>query len=100
MSRLQSKDNIYSAGFLNVNYLKFVFAVILYLIVEVLISVVLCYTVKTVACFFIPVVALITLIVFCNWIIMYWKFPEYCKKTMEGLYEDKLGIMLNPANTN
>lgn len=55
MSRLQSKDNIYSAGFLNVNYLKFVFAVILYLIAEVLISVELCYTVKTVACFFIPV---------------------------------------------
>lgn len=100
MSRLQSKDNVHSAGFLNVNYFKFVFVVILYLIVEAFISVVLCYTVKTVAYLFVPVVALITLIVFCNWIMMYWKFPEYCKKTMEVLYEDKLGIMLNQTNTN
>lgn len=97
MSDIQSKNNVFHSGCMNVNYIKMFFAIILYFIIETLLSVILYYAVKTVALYFIPVIASITLFVLGNWIIMWWNLPKYCKNKLESLYQEKLGITIKDS---
>ena len=65
--------------------------------IETLLSVILYYAVKTVALYFIPIMASMTLFVLGNWIIMWWNLPKYCKGTLESLYQEKLGITIKDS---
>lgn len=94
MSTIQSKDNVCTKGYLNVNMLKMVFAVALYCTVEVPLCI-LWYSIigyEILFYIYIIVVSIISLFLMYNWIVMWWKLPKHYRKELENLYKNKLNV--------
>lgn len=96
MSKIQSKDNIFTQGYLNVNMLKMIFAVLLYCAIEIPLCVLWKSIVGFGLCFTIYIfsVLIISLFLVYNWIAMWWRLPKHYRKVLKELYEDKLNINL------
>ena len=92
MLKIQSKDNIFTKGYLNVNILKMVFAVLLYFAVEIP----LCFLWYTIVGsgiafkIYSGCVIAFTAFLMYNWIVMWWRLPKHYRKELEDLYKAKL----------
>ena len=96
MSIIQSKDNVFTKGYLNVNMLKMVFAIALYCTVEVPLCILFHVIVGNIFLFHIYsiVLILISLFLIYDWLIMWWKLPKHYRSQLETLYKNKLDIRL------
>lgn len=91
MSNIQSRKNVIKTGCININYLKMVFAILIYLLVQTILLFVVCYTVKVVVIYII-FVGCVSVVAWGNWILMWWRVPKYCKNQLEHMYKEKLEI--------
>ena len=96
MSIIQSKENVFTKGYLNVNMLKMVFAIALYCTVEVPLVILWHSIVGSTHSFYIYIVILICVSLFLmyNWIIMWWRLPKHYRTQLEKLYKNKLNIRI------
>lgn len=94
MSTIQSKDNVFTKGYLNVNILKMVFAIALYCTVEVPLCILWYFIIGYEIPFFvyIAIVTGVSLFLMYNWIIIWWRLPKYYRKELKKLYKNKLNI--------
>lgn len=96
MSIIQSKDNVFTEGYLNVNMLKMVFAVALYCTVEIPLCILWYSIIGCGILFYIYIIIMmvISLFLMYNWIIMWWRLPKHYRKELEKLYKNKLNIRI------
>lgn len=96
MSVIQSKDNVFTKGYLNVNMLKMVFAIALYCTVQIPLCILLHSVVGNTTLFYVYTIILICISLFLiyDWIIMWWRLPKHYRKQLEELYRNKLNIRL------
>lgn len=96
MAKIQSKDNVFTEGYLNVNMLKMVFAFILYCVVEILLCM-LWYSVvgeNNLFYWYVMIISIVSLFLVYNWIIMWWRLPQHYRKELETIYKIRLNIRL------
>lgn len=91
MSNIQSRKNVIKTGCIKINYLKMVFAILIYLLVQTILLFVVYYTVKVVVIYII-FVGCVSVVAWGNWILMWWRVPKYCKNQLEHMYKEKLEI--------
>lgn len=96
MAKIQSKDNIFTKGYLNVNILKTVFAIILYFVVEIPLCMLWYSVVGKTALFYwyIAIVLIVSIFLIYDWIIMWLKLPNHYRKELETIYKNRLNIRL------
>lgn len=96
MEQIQSIQNKRTAGYFNINLLKGAAAVVLYIIVEVLLGILWSFTFDNSIVTLVYWVTLFALsaLILANWLIMWRNLPEYYKRNLTDLYENKLQIKL------
>ena len=96
MSIIQSKDNVFTKGYLNVNMLKMAFAIALYCTVEVPLAILWLSIVGNNYLFYAYLIILICVSLFLmyNWIMMWWRLPKHYRRQLEELYKNKLNISI------
>lgn len=94
MAKIQSKDNRFTKGYLNVNLIKMIFAIILYLVVEVPLCLLWYLIVGYTWTFYLYIIVLasISLFLMYDWIIMWWRLPKHYREELRKLYNNKLSI--------
>lgn len=96
MAKIQSKDNVFTKGYLNVNMLKMAFATILYCVVEIPLCI-LWYSIigkNSLFYCYVIIVSIISLFLVYDWIVMWWKLPKHYRKELETIYKNRLNIRL------
>lgn len=96
MAKIQSKDNVFTKGYLNVNMLKMVFAIILYCVVEIPLCM-LWYSVVGKNYMFYSyaiIITIVSLFLVYDWIVMWWRLPQHYRKELETIYKNRLNIRL------
>ena len=96
MAKIQSKDNVLTKGYLNVNMLKMVFAIILYCVVEIPLCM-LWYSVvgkENLFFWYVIIVVIVSLFLVYDWIIMWWRLPKHYREELETIYKKALNIRL------
>ena len=96
MAKIQSKDNVFTKGYLNVNMLKMAFATILYCVVEIPLCT-LWYSIigkNSLFYCYVIIVSIISLFLVYDWIVMWWKLPKHYRKELETIYRNRLNIRL------
>jgi uncharacterized membrane-anchored protein YitT (DUF2179 family) len=96
MAKIQSKDNVFTKGYLNVNMLKMAFATILYCVVEIPLCI-LWYSIigkNSLFYCYVIIVSIISLFLVYDWIVMWWKLPKHYRKELETIYRNRLNIRL------
>lgn len=96
MSKIQSKDNVFTKGYLNVNMLKMVFAIILYCVVEIPLCM-LWYSIvgeNNLFYLYVIIISIVSLFLVYDWIIMWWRLPQHYRKELETIYKNRLNIRL------
>lgn len=96
MAKIQSKDNVFTKGYLNVNMLKMAFATILYCVVEIPLCT-LWYSIigkNSLFYCYVIIVSIISLFLVYDWIVMWWKLPKHYGKELETIYKNRLNIRL------
>lgn len=94
MAKIQSKDNCFTKGYLNVNLIKMIFAIILYLVVEIPLCLLWYLIVGYTWLFYLYIFILISISLFLmyDWIIMWWRLPKHYREELRKLYNNKLNI--------
>lgn len=96
MAKIQSKDNVFTKGYLNVNMLKMIFAIILYCVVEIPLCMLWYSVVEKNYLFYwyVIIISIVSLFLVYDWIIMWWRLPQHYRKELETLYKNRLNIRL------
>lgn len=96
MAKIQSKDNIFTKGYLNVNMLKMVFAIILYCVVEIPLCILWYSIVGNINFFYcyVAIISLLSLFLVYDWLVMWWRLPSHYRNELEKIYENRLNIRL------
>lgn len=96
MAKIQSKDNIFTQGYLNVNMLKMIFAITLYCVVEIPLCI-LWYSVignDDLFYWYVVIVLGVSLFLVYDWIIMWWRLPKHYREELETIYKNRLNVRL------
>lgn len=96
MARIQSKDNLFTNGYVNVNMIKMVFAFALYFIVEIPLCILWYAIIENMKMFYgyIIIISIISLFLMYNWVIMWWRLPKHYRKELETIYKNRLNLRL------
>lgn len=94
MSIIQSTENIITKGYINVNMFKMVYAILLYLSIEIPLCI-LWYVVNgrgvLLYVYMFLVIGASVLLAY-DWLIMWWRLPKHYRKVLSNLYLEKLCI--------
>lgn len=92
MSIIQSTNNVFTEGYLNVNMIKVAFAIILYSVVEVPLCILWYIIVQNniAFCLYLFIFIIISLLILYNWVRMWKKLPLYYRKQLKKIYKRKL----------
>lgn len=90
MSIIQSTQNIFTKGYLNVNYLKLFYAIALYVAIEVPLAILwyIIFGKGVIAYLYIAIVLVLSLLMLVNWLNMWLSLPKYYRIKLEGIYNN------------
>lgn len=96
MSAIQSKRNVWTKGYLNINYLKTALAFLQYVIIHAGLAV-MWFTVNNAIVTrtaYVGVVSVASLFIAYNWIKMWFVLPKHYRGELKKMYQKNLGIRL------
>ncbi len=96
MSKIQSKDHVFTKGYFNVNMIKMIFAVVLYGVIEIPLCILWHVVVGNVPAFYVYIIILIIISLFLlyDWFVMCWRLPAYYRKELKKIYKKKLKMRI------
>lgn len=96
MSIIQSTENVVTKGYVNVNMLKMIFAILLYITIEVPLCFIWYFIMGKTYLFYsyVGILIFVSIFLIYDWLIMWWRLPKHYRNELRKIYKNRLNIRI------